>query len=469
MMDEIGLKYLENMDFEGRGEKFVEDRFISPILSLLGYDQHKDYEVKRHGDNDTSFQLNYPPVESGAKRVKHYNPDYMPTIRKKIFWIIEVKSPEITFPFKYNYIVQGLQYCIHPEIQAKYLILSNGLDTAIYDPYESVFFNQDIYEPIFHFTQKELIKNWDKIYNLLSTEKLREKIELFLQRFYEKTALSSLDKTYPEKLIKIIGENTNKLKNDISKRVIKMRVEYLDKIFDDRQNFLTSLSSTELLKEMEYPLSRGMKTEGYHYIKKLLQNKSPMDAFEKLKSEYNDSKYFKKQQLFLAICHLYNNSPQDLQKEIMSYLLSKKDEPLSVMNKTETTFLRIIRKRNIIDLFPTLRKRIERMMKTSPEIIKFTQRPSSLDVVYHDELYSHHVFYLILKKMDERKINKLHIKLLEMEKELNKTYKVARKELQKDEVELGGGFEYTGLGNPFNAIMMNMDLIPRTGIYKNTI
>src|SRR5919202_6911922 len=94
------LNQLALIDFEGKGESFVEARFLTPLLECLGYDKHKDYEVIRHGDEGSSFKLKYPPVEKGAKSVKHYNPDYMPTIRKKVFWIIEAKSPKaITYPF----------------------------------------------------------------------------------------------------------------------------------------------------------------------------------------------------------------------------------------------------------------------------------------------------------------------------------------------------------------------------------
>lgn len=77
------LKKISSIDFTGKGESFVEQRFLTPLLECLGYENHKDYEVHRHGDAEISFKLNYPPVETGAKKVKHYNPDYVPTIRKK--------------------------------------------------------------------------------------------------------------------------------------------------------------------------------------------------------------------------------------------------------------------------------------------------------------------------------------------------------------------------------------------------
>src|SRR5690606_22250592 len=107
---------LHVLNFVDKGEAFVEQKFVTPFLEALGYDSHKDYEVKRHGDKAASCKLRYPPVHHGAKKVKHYHPDYVPTIRKKMFWIIEAKSPDVNIADP-KYLVQGFQYCIHPEIQ----------------------------------------------------------------------------------------------------------------------------------------------------------------------------------------------------------------------------------------------------------------------------------------------------------------------------------------------------------------
>ena len=63
------LQRLQLLDFESKGEPFVESNFLTPLLECLGYETHKDYEVRRHGDAGTSFKLRYPPVERGAQRV----------------------------------------------------------------------------------------------------------------------------------------------------------------------------------------------------------------------------------------------------------------------------------------------------------------------------------------------------------------------------------------------------------------
>lgn len=51
------LMELERLDFTGKGEEFVQSKFLTPLLERLGYDRHKDYEVIRHGDDGRAFRL----------------------------------------------------------------------------------------------------------------------------------------------------------------------------------------------------------------------------------------------------------------------------------------------------------------------------------------------------------------------------------------------------------------------------
>src|ERR1700733_1024433 len=66
----MNLTHLATLDFTNKGEAFVESRFITPLLEGLGYEAHKDYEVRRHGDDGTAFKLRYPPVERGGTQGK---------------------------------------------------------------------------------------------------------------------------------------------------------------------------------------------------------------------------------------------------------------------------------------------------------------------------------------------------------------------------------------------------------------
>jgi hypothetical protein len=46
------LEGLARLDFTDKGESFVEQKFVTPLLECLGYETHKDYEVIRHGEAD---------------------------------------------------------------------------------------------------------------------------------------------------------------------------------------------------------------------------------------------------------------------------------------------------------------------------------------------------------------------------------------------------------------------------------
>ena len=265
------LAQLEVLNFDGKAEAFVEAKFLTPFLECLGYETHKDYEVIRHGDDGSMFKLKAPPVESGATKVRNYSPDYFPTIRKKCFWIIEAKSPtHVSYPFDLKYLVQGLQYCVHPEIQAKYLLISNGKNSAIYDAHGSVFLDKELYSPILEFKSTELRQRWHEIFELLSVEKLRTRIETDLKTMFDKLCLSSLDKDYPRTLLATIGSSAHDHSRKIEKHYYKLYVEEMDRQRDEWQAQMEKLKPAELLPLMDLP-SRPVKCEVHYFIEKSRQ------------------------------------------------------------------------------------------------------------------------------------------------------------------------------------------------------
>jgi len=274
-------KTLEKLDFNGKGETFVEDKFVTPLLSYLGYDVHKDYEVRRHGDDDMSFKLQYPPVDKGSKKVKSYNPDYMPTIRKKCFWVLEAKSAKgVSYPFEKNSIVQGLQYCIHPEIRAKYLVLTNGLHTCVYDSFSRIYGDGDIYEPILEFSHSEISSKWSEIFQLLSVAKVKEFIEDDILSMFEKILTSSLDNSYPQQLLEKFTKLSESSVNIINGNVSKLRSEYFKSYFIDQQKEVSIQSIDDLDFQMDLPLIGG-KGIGQHLVERYFtENNSESTIFE---------------------------------------------------------------------------------------------------------------------------------------------------------------------------------------------
>lgn len=442
------LKKISSIDFTGKGESFVEQRFLTPLLECLGYENHKDYEVHRHGDAEISFKLNYPPVETGAKKVKHYNPDYVPTIRKKIFWIIEAKSPmTISSPFSYEYIVQGLQYCIHPEIQSKYLILSNGIDTSIYDAQSALYLNENMYEPFFSFNKSEIIDKWNEIYTLLSVEKMRKKIELDLKKYYEKLCLSSLDENYPNELAQTITENKTKLSIDIKKHVNTLFVESLDNSMIEQKKDLKSKTLDELNDIIKIsPIQRNIFYS--QYIDLLLIKYKEDKIINYLTNNYKKKSYFEKEHCFASLARFYKiTSNLTLKDEIIEFFKQHVDEEISLLNKLEALLLRVVRKTNVIIVYPEKRKEINKYLETAPELEKFVNKPNVLMQTYSNELLIHHTFFKTIVNKSDKEL-KEDIELYEkIENSIESFYKEAESKLNDSERESGGGFAYYGVGD----------------------
>ena len=461
----VQIRNLTTLDFSGKGEAFVESEFLSPLLKCLGYESHKDYEVRRHGDNGTTFKLRYPPVEKGAVKVKHYNPDYIPTIRKKVFWIIEAKSAkDIEFPFADNFIVQGLQYCIHPEIQAKYLILSNGLHTAIYDAHGSVFLDRDIYEPFMTFTNLEIPDKWKEIYDLLSVETLRKRIEDDIRNMYEKLCLSSLDKRYPDHLIKSIGRSCMELSHKIGREVIRRKAKAFEESIQTWQNELLTLSSDELYQRMDLPLG-SRNSEGRHFVERCISEGQDLEkVFDRLTCDFDAQSIFRKEQSFFGVCVIYNKLPiGNIKKKAKDFLDRYKEGKLSTLNIAECALLRLNRKLLITNAYPKLREDIRRGLESAPEIIKFVHPPNALDYTFEEELLTHQKIFNVLKSIPEENLKKVIPVIEKYESSLEDKFKQALATLTDNEIQLCGFEDYGegGIHFSFRNILHNFGIEKR--------
>lgn len=432
------LDSLESLNFKGKAEAFVEQKFVTPLLECLGYDSDDDYEVKRHGDSDCSFKLSYPPVENGAKKVKHYNPDYIPTLRKQMFWVIEAKSPSVKYPFHKKYLVQGLQYCIHPEIQACYLVVSNGVLTSIYDAQNSVFFEGDIYTPIFSFKNTELITKWKTIYKYLSAEKMRFSLEERLKKFYEKLSLTSLNEAYPESLIQYIGRNTYELKNQINANLINKWGKTHDRKFQLKINEMRNFSDEELEIRMNHPSGWENKIIEI-FLERKLKIFSEIEVFDICINDYQDCSIFKKENYFRVLSDLYIFSKDDeLKDRIKKFLLENVFKKLNIINQVEARAVRVFRKLTVINNYESLRQAISLYVRDFPEIIQFGRKPNPTDFTYPHELMFHDVFFSYIKKLPESELTDLKEKLEHIENEIEEIFKKEKSRIPYKDMEVSG-------------------------------
>ncbi len=447
------LQRLQRLDFEGKGEPFVESNFLTPLLACLGYETHKDYEVQRHGDAGTSFKLRYPPVERGAKKVKHYNPDYMPTIRKKMFWVIEAKAPkDITAPFDFQYVVQGLQYCIHPEIQAPYLLVTNGLVSSVFDAHGSVFFGTDVYQPMLEFKADELVKRWPEIYDLLAVEKIRQRIEAQLQTMYDKLCLSSLDKNYPAELIKRIGVNTGENGKTIARTVNRLFVEGMDREKAEWVEYMRGLDIDATFASLDDPAVPGH-TQVHIVLGKSREHGIPdIEVFHRLTQDYAYQNIFRKVQTYHAVAIIYlKTEDSSVKAAAEEFLRTYQDVELPLLNQVECALLRLTRKRNVLFVYPALRSRIATALESAPELERYVDPPNSYSLTFTGEVEQHHRSFEELKNMPEDHLASLLKLLLDTEAKLNEDFWKARGSLSPSETQLLG-FEIYGDGGRHYAI-----------------
>lgn len=453
------LAQLETLDFAGKAEAFVESKFLTPLLECLGYDGHKDYEVVRHGDDGSSFKLRYSPVESGAVRVRHYNPDYVPTIRKKMFWIIEAKSPkDVEHPFNTKFLVQGLQYCIHPEIQAQYLLISNGLVSSLFDAHGAVFLGKEIYEPILEFRASELNRRWPEIYALLGVEKLRARIENDLKATYDKLCLSSLDENYPAILLSQIGASSRENAQLLAKRVNRMYVESMNKDKDAWQRAMEMLDAAEVFTLMDDPMPTGATHADYFVKKTMAAGEDPGKILHQLIHDFDHQSIFRKEQTFLAVCLLYlHKNTADIKPEAKAFLDKYGDAELPLLNQVECTLLRLNRKTKVLHEYPKLRERIAQAMQSAPELVRFVQPPSAFSMSYASEIELHNGTFERLKLLPDAELQKLLGILLPAEAAIEVEFNVARRKLSDSERQILG-FEIYGDGGKhyfFKGVLQN--------------
>ena len=359
-----------------------------------------------------------------------------------------------------RYIVQGLQYCIHPEIQARYMVLSNGTNTSIYDSHVSPFEEKDIYEPIFSFSAKELAEKWAELYKILSVEKMRYLLENDLQKAYEKLAYSSLDYNYPSDLANKISIKRLDISHQIRHHVAEVHVEELNKNYDAHQETLQNLDSQSLFRMMDCPIGSRGKVEANYFIQKAFSEEKSQELFIILIDNFEQQSIFRKEQTFVALCNLYNFSSQpSLKSDILRFLNENKFRELNLLNQVECLFLRLLRKILVIYEYPLLQRSIRQYLETAPELIKFVQKPTALKETFFFEILCHKQYFADILTLESQELEKLRDDLEQVERGLENKFELAYKRLTYDELQRGGRMEHYGLLRyhyPFLIIIENL-------------
>jgi hypothetical protein len=315
--------------------------------------------------------------------------------------------------------------------------------------------------PELEFKATELVQKWNQLFDLLSSEKLRNKIEDDLKMMYDKLCLSSLDKTYPETLIRKIASSRYQNANLISQHVRELEAKQHRQYFDALAAQKKALTAGQAYVRMDQPMG-WMGCEGIIFVDKSLEDGSSIEEiFVKLTSDFDKQSIFRKQQTFAGACALYEKANEPDKSRIKEFVQKHKSGNLPVLSQVECTWIRIVRKIFVIRVFPKLTEAIQTSLQTAPELVRFVLPPTGIQEVIQAELFIHGQIFEAIRNLPEEELNSELTKALKFEQDLAATFSQARKQtaLYKDSVF--NWFETYGIDGrhfAFGHIVQNLKL-----------
>ena len=162
--DKLFIQKWKTQSFEGWKEIDIREDFLAPLLRHLGYAKNTVNDILR--EENRKLKAAYHRIGRSEVAI-----DYIPTLRLKKFWLIEAKSGA----FKQMQLGDYLQahfYAIHPEIQARYIVLSNGWEIKVYDA-----LNCDSWDnPLLSCSQQTCDTTFEKLREFLSAKTMLSEI-----------------------------------------------------------------------------------------------------------------------------------------------------------------------------------------------------------------------------------------------------------------------------------------------------
>lgn len=160
ILDNIFIEKWKKYDFTDWNETDVREQFIAPLLDILGYAKGTVNNILR----EHSLTLSESYHRIGRQRVEI---DYIPTIRLKTFWIIEAKPGNVK-QMDFGDLLQAHLYAVHPEIQARFIVLINGWEIRLYDSLTIKAWD----DPLYVCTQDNCETTFEGLKSILSADKM---------------------------------------------------------------------------------------------------------------------------------------------------------------------------------------------------------------------------------------------------------------------------------------------------------
>lgn len=437
------LKHLAVLDLANKGEMTVRENLITPLLQLLGYDQDEDYEVIRDGDDGQKFKLLLPTVYKGAKTNTSIAPDYIPTVRKKFFWVLEAKRGS-TNDLKTSFIAQVLQYAVHPQIQARFATLIDGVHIAVYNVHSEFFdLERKIYEPILEMAVTELPARFEELRLLLGHEEIRDQLAHELENDYVKLCTISLNQDYPQALLARLQARIPELRIIIRHQKALLVTSDFDHKTQEIQRIFQNYTVPELIASCRFPLGSVMTSPAYELAKRVRTEAASfsniVDKLQESSSLYQRYQYTS----FLGLCIGAEGISTNMVLDYLDPLIRK---PLPQINRVEAQWIRVWYKLRILHINPVLRPWVQ------TELGKLSERERALHTLSVEQLIAPNEYAIILqvyrslKQMLPDDLNNLESHFTTVEASIDENYQMAKKQLPVEEQgTAGGGLDFTGL------------------------
>jgi hypothetical protein len=249
-LDEELLDKLSKKDFTNFKEADVREEFLTPLLTLLGYEKNTDYEVER--EEGFSFKGALIPFSKMYLRIGKSKKklDYICNVRKNNFWIMEAKSGSKK-KINEKDIEQAYSYSLHPKVNCRYFLVSNGWQTNLYDRNKFLLEEEaNIFEPILSIPHHEIAKKFHELnYKIGAPNVVFNVKEDCLLREIKKTMSSEIYinrlEQFEWKVQKVLRETEPKVYENI--RALNKRENTAEKQNNEFRSYLDSLRDIEII------------------------------------------------------------------------------------------------------------------------------------------------------------------------------------------------------------------------------
>lgn len=243
-LTEFEKRFLQNwkiLDFTEWNEQDVREDFIAGLLKILGYSKGTVNDIIR----EPTLALSEKYHRIGRKQV---NIDYVPTTRLKKFWIIEAK-PGKSKAMDFGDYLQAHLYAIHPEINARYIVVTNGWEIRIYDAALSNSWE----DYLLLINQENCEDKYAELKEYLSARSLTKKLRSHVLDLLSESLKIELDvneaETFKKEVFKIYSDAVPIIRNN-AEEFQRLSFEKNKKEADE---WIKSISFRELLVWMDRP------------------------------------------------------------------------------------------------------------------------------------------------------------------------------------------------------------------------